>query len=79
MNLRIAGYGVLVVVAFGLGCATAATIPQASADSPGPRFEYHRISSAVGYPGIDKINAAGAQGWELVAIGQGYAYFKRPL
>ena len=44
----------------------------------GPTWEYKRESLVVGREGIRKmLNEFGQEGWELVAVDNGEAYFKR--
>ena len=41
------------------------------------KWEYKIVGS--GTSGLDDVNAAGKEGWELVAIQDGFWYLKRPL
>jgi len=40
-----------------------------------PCFEYYKHGDCV----IDKLNKIGMEGWELVAVSEGVAYFKREV
>ena len=64
--------------AFGLGCATAATvIPPVRAQSTSvERWEYLEIQH--GWDDVRWANEAGQQGWELVQI-ERWQYFRRRL
>lgn len=42
------------------------------------KWEYARIGGSYGYK-LDSMNLMGKNGWELVAMLDGYCYFKRPL
>ena len=42
------------------------------------KWEFKMVAS-TGNTGMDDVNAAGKEGWELVAVQDGYWYLKRPL
>lgn len=83
MNSRLSAFllGLSFAAVYVLGCATARMIePRVFAQEAPPgvqRWEYLRIEH--GWDAGRWANEAGAQGWELVAIGPGLQTFKRPL
>ena len=42
------------------------------------KWEYRTVDLGL-YGYEDKLNKAGTEGWELVSVDNGIAYFKRPL
>ncbi len=67
--------GALAVVVLILGIQAFGT-----ADAPAAlqKWEFKMVAS-TGENGLDAANAAGKDGWELVAVREGWLYLKRPL
>ena len=57
-----------VAIAILAGCSTPST----------RAWEYRKVRAELGKPFDTAINELGTEGWELVGVSEGSAYFKRP-
>jgi hypothetical protein len=60
--------GAALAVALLIGCST----------MPTQSWEYRSFRATLDKPFIPTIDELGTEGWELVSVSEGTAYFKRP-
>jgi hypothetical protein len=67
-----------------LGLAAVSRAQDAASPAPAPmpvpvqKWEFKMVDSS-GEMGLGPANAAGKEGWELVAVQEGFKFLKRPL